>query len=104
LRARPLARRRRSDPRHHRHPATRRLDDRIDDLEPLRRREIGELSRAAERRQAMHAGGDEAIDERSQHIALDAAFLVDGRDEIRKHPVEIGGGRHGGSGADSGCR
>ena len=48
---------------------------------------LGELAGAAERREAMHASRDQALDERRQNVALHAARLVQRRDEIRKDAV-----------------
>ena len=50
--------------------------------------EIGELAGRAERRQPMHAGLDEVVAQLAEHVGLDAAGRINGRDEIGKDAVE----------------
>ena len=76
------------------HASARRAHHAIDDLDPLLGVEIGEFAGRAERREAMHAGLDQMLDERGEHIRLDASFRIDGRDEIGEDAFELGGG-HG---------
>ncbi len=85
-----VRRRGRGDAGHHRHAAGRGFDGRGDDGGALLAVEIGELAGRAERREAVHAGGDEIAREARQHLALDAARGIDGRDEIGKDAVEVG--------------
>jgi hypothetical protein len=85
-----IAGRGRRDSGDDRDPAACGANDRIDDLEALVARQIGELAGAAERCQAMHAGPDEALDQRRQNVALDPPCLVERRDEIREDAVVAG--------------
>ena len=74
----------------HRHALLRRLDGRLHDGGALLVVEIGKLAGRAERGEPMHAGLDQIVAELAEHIGLDAARRVDGRDEIGKDAVEVG--------------
>ena len=41
----------------------------------------------------MYAGRNEVLYKRGQHIALDAAVLINGRDEVRENAVKLGSGQ-----------
>jgi hypothetical protein len=84
-----VGRRGRGNAGDNRHAAGRGFDGRSDDGGALCTIEIGELAGRAERGEAVHPGSDEIAREARQHLALDAARGIDGRDEIGKDTVEV---------------
>ena len=74
----------------HRNAAGRGLDRGAHDGGALLVIEIGEFAGRAERRHAMHAGGDEIVDQPGEHIGADLAIGIDRRNQIREHAVEVG--------------
>ena len=80
----------RGDAGDHRHALLRGLDGRLHHGGALLAVEIGKLAGRAERGEPVHAGLDQVVAELAQHIGLDAARRVDGRDEIGEDAVEVG--------------
>jgi hypothetical protein len=83
----------RRDARDHRHPPGRPLERHLDHPALLRPLQIGELAGRAERCQPVHAGRDQMLAEPPQHLILDPPGRVHRRDQVRKHPVELGAHR-----------
>ena len=81
----------RRHPGHHRHPAGCRRKRDLDDAALLRPAQIGELAGGPERREAVHPGCDEVLDQRRQHLVPDAAILADRRHQVGKDAVEVCG-------------
>ena len=73
----------------HRHPPGRRFQRDFHHPFLLFPRKVRELAGAAERRQAVDAGGDDVLAEPAENPVHDRAVVVDGRHQIGENPEEI---------------